>query len=47
MISDGRHELDDGVVPLGEVRDRGPVERQHDLAHGAERNRLDRRAPGQ
>ena len=28
----------------GEIRDPGPVERHHDLAHGARRNRLDRRA---
>jgi hypothetical protein len=33
MIPDGRHELDDGVVLLGEVREPGPVERHHDLAH--------------
>ena len=28
----------------GEIRDPGPVERHHDLAHGVRRNRLDRRA---
>jgi hypothetical protein len=29
MVSDGRHELDDSVIPHGEVRNRGPVERHH------------------
>jgi hypothetical protein len=30
MIPYRRHELDDGVVLLGEVRDPGSVQRHHD-----------------
>ncbi len=45
MIPYGRHEFDDGVVFLGEVREPGPVERHHDRAHQALANRLNRREP--